>query len=101
VVEREVAEVPTFSGDARRLQQVVLNLVTNAVKFTPAGGRIRIHVARAGSHAELSVEDNGVGIAADFLPHLFDRFRQGANSTARGYGGRGPGRARARPHLRP
>jgi len=95
-VERDVAAVAPFSGDARRLQQVVLNLVTNAVKFTPPGGRVRIGVARVESRVELDVEDTGVGIDAEFLPYVFERFRQAENSTARGYGGLGLGLAIAR-----
>jgi PAS domain S-box-containing protein len=79
-------EVPVDSvlvnGDGDRLQQVVLNLLTNAVKFTPPGGRIDVIVKRTPSEAVLQVADTGEGIAADFLPYVFDRFRQ-ADGTAR------------------
>ena len=64
-------------GDPNRLQQVLWNLLANAVKFTPAGGRIRVILERVNSHAEIVVEDSGIGIKADFLPFVFDRFRQG------------------------
>jgi CheY-like chemotaxis protein len=85
-------------GDADRLQQVVWNLLTNAVKFTPKGGRIRVVLRRVGSDLELVVEDTGVGIAAEFLPHMFDSFRQSDSSTTRAHGGLGVGLAIAR-HL--
>ncbi|HEX8284902.1 MAG TPA: PAS domain S-box protein [Pyrinomonadaceae bacterium] len=78
-------------GDARRLQQVVWNLLLNAVKFTPIGGEVRAHLSRAGEHARLTVTDTGEGIRPDFLPYVFDRFRQGDQSTTRVYGGLGLG----------
>jgi len=65
----------TVWGDPNRLQQCVWNLVSNAIKFTPSGGRILVTVARMGGHVELTVADNGQGIAPAFLPHLFERFR--------------------------
>ena len=83
--------VAPVMGEPRRLQQVVWNLLQNAVKFTPIGGEIRVRVERAGSHARLSVTDTGVGISRNFLPHVFDRFRQGDQSTTRSYGGLGLG----------
>ena len=64
-------------GDAQRLQQVVWNLAWNGIKFTPSGGRIRVQLQTAGDHAELMVSDNGVGIRADMLPHVFDWYRRG------------------------
>ncbi|MDB6014619.1 MAG: domain S-box protein [Gammaproteobacteria bacterium] len=78
-------------GDPNRLQQVMWNLLTNAVKFTPAGGFIQIILGRVNSHLEIVVEDNGAGISADFLPYVFDRFRQADASTTRRYGGLGLG----------
>ncbi len=80
-------------GAPVRLQQVVWNLLSNAVKFTPRGGRVRVRVWRAGDEAHIEVSDSGVGIADDFLPHVFDRFRQADGSTTRQYGGLGLGLA--------
>jgi CheY-like chemotaxis protein len=74
-------------GDAQRLTQAVWNLVSNAIKFTPTEGRVTVAVARDGADAVVVVEDDGEGIAPDFLPHVFDRFRQGRSSTTRGTGG--------------
>src|ERR1700759_2406064 len=79
------------AGDAGRLQQVVWNLLTNAIKFTPRGGRVQVVLERVNSHLELSVSDTGEGIAPDFLPHVFERFRQADASTTRRYGGLGLG----------
>jgi PAS domain S-box-containing protein len=78
-------------GDPGRLQQALWNLLTNALKFTPAGGRVHVVLERVGSHAEISVEDSGVGIREDFLPFIFDRFRQADASTTRRFGGLGLG----------
>jgi CheY-like chemotaxis protein len=75
------------------LQQVVTNLLTNALKFTPAGGQIAVSLDRAGDEARLVVTDSGSGIPADFLPHVFDRFRQADSTTARRHGGLGLGLA--------
>ncbi len=86
------------SGDAARLQQVVWNLLTNAVKFTPNGGRVQVHVSRAGSSVEVSVSDTGPGISAAFLPHVFERFRQERSGTTRTHSGLGLGLAIVR-HL--
>jgi len=80
-----------ISGDADRLQQVVWNLLTNAVKFTPKGGRIQVKVQRIDSHVEIVVSDSGVGISKEFLPYVFDRFRQADASTTRIHGGLGLG----------
>jgi len=80
-----------FFGDAGRLQQVLVNLLGNAIKFTPSGGRVELEMAAAPDHLRLSVHDTGVGIAADFLPHVFDRFRQADASTTRRVGGLGLG----------
>ena len=79
------------AGDAGRLQQVVWTLLSNAVKFTEPGGRVGVRLRREGLDAELSVCDDGCGISPDFLPYVFDRFRQGDQSTTRVYGGLGLG----------
>ena len=86
------------SGDAARLQQVVWNLLSNAVKFTPREGRVSIRLERADSQVEIRVTDTGQGISADFLPFIFDRFRQADSSTTRQHGGLGLGLAIVR-HL--
>ena len=81
------------SGDPNRLQQVFWNLLTNAVKFTPKGGRVQVLLERVNSHLEVSVIDTGEGISPDFLPFVFDRFRQSDASTTRRHGGLGLGLA--------
>jgi PAS domain S-box-containing protein len=86
------------SGDATRLQQVVWNLIFNAVKFTPKGGHVSLRLERNHSHVEIIVSDTGQGISSDFLPFVFDRFRQADGSTTRAHGGLGLGLAIAR-HL--
>jgi PAS domain S-box-containing protein len=78
-------------GDPNRLQQVMWNLLSNAVKFTPRGGRVSVILERVNSHVEIIVEDSGIGIASEFLPFVFDRFRQADPSTSRRYGGLGLG----------
>jgi PAS domain S-box-containing protein len=78
-------------GDPNRLQQVLWNLLSNAIKFTPSGGRIQIVLQRVNSHVEISIEDNGAGISSEFLPYVFDRFRQAEPGTTRRYGGLGLG----------
>jgi signal transduction histidine kinase len=83
-------------GSPVRLQQVVWNLLSNAVKFTPAGGLVRVYTTRENGEARVVVEDTGVGIDSEFLPHVFDRFRQADGSTTRQYGGLGLGLAIAR-----
>jgi CheY-like chemotaxis protein len=81
-------------GDPTRLQQVVWNLLSNATKFTPEGGTVHVALARAGAgQIEILVRDTGVGIAADFLPFVFERFRQADGGTRRRYGGLGLGLA--------
>ena len=80
-------------GDANRLQQIFWNLFSNAVKFTPQGGRVRVEVDRGEPHATVSVSDSGIGIKPDFLPYIFDRFRQADGSTTRVHGGLGLGLA--------
>ncbi|HEV7302295.1 MAG TPA: PAS domain S-box protein [Tepidisphaeraceae bacterium] len=79
------------SGDPNRLQQVIWNLLSNALKFTPRGGRVQLVLQRVDSHVELSVVDTGIGIEPDFLPYVFDRFRQADSSTTRQFGGLGLG----------
>lgn len=86
------------NGDADRLQQIVWNLVSNAIKFTPEGGKIEVRCLRAGSHAQIQVSDTGIGISLEFLPHVFDRFRQADSTTTRSHGGLGLGLAIVR-HL--
>lgn len=80
-----------ISGDADRLQQIVWNLLTNAVKFTPKGGRIQVKVQRINSHVEIVVSDSGIGISKEFLPYVFDRFRQADATITRTHGGLGLG----------
>ncbi len=88
----------TVLGDPNRLQQVAWNLFSNAVKFTPDGGRVEVRLSRNGSYVCVEVEDTGQGIGADFLPHVFDRFRQADGTTTRTHGGLGLGLAIVR-HL--
>ena len=78
-------------GDPGRLQQVLWNLLSNAIKFTPKEGRVQVVLERVNSHAEICVEDNGIGIRPEFLPHVFDRFRQADSATTRRFGGLGLG----------
>jgi signal transduction histidine kinase len=80
-------------GDAHRLQQVVWNLLSNAIKFTPSGGRVTVSVDREDPHVVVRVADTGVGIAPEFLPYIFDRFRQADSTTTRAHGGLGLGLA--------
>jgi signal transduction histidine kinase/ActR/RegA family two-component response regulator len=87
---------PAGSGDPERLQQVVWNLLNNAVKFTPHGGVVRVRLRAEGAYTEVTVSDTGRGIAADFLPHLFERFRQADSHFSREHGGLGLGLAIAR-----
>jgi PAS domain S-box-containing protein len=80
-----------IGGDPNRLQQVIWNLLSNAIKFTPDGGRVSVSVARVKDRVEISVADTGEGIGADFLPFVFDRFRQADATTTRRHGGLGLG----------
>jgi signal transduction histidine kinase len=82
-----------LQGDASRLQQVVWNLLANAIKFTPEGGTVRLRLRRAGTHVEIEVTDSGDGITPDFLPYVFERFRQADTGSRRRYGGLGLGLA--------
>jgi PAS domain S-box-containing protein len=98
-IEAEFDSQPTLvPGDANRLQQVIWNLLSNGIKFTPAGGYVRIVVHHSDSYAEISVQDNGQGITPEFLPFVFDRFRQADSTTTRRHGGLGLGLAIVR-HL--
>jgi PAS domain S-box-containing protein len=90
--------VSRIVGDANRLQQVVWNLLANAAKFTPAGGSIRVGLERYGAGAQITVSDSGQGIKPDFLPYVFDRFRQADGTSNRAFGGLGLGLAIVR-HL--
>jgi CheY-like chemotaxis protein len=85
--------VGPVSGDPARLQQVVWNLVSNAVKFTPKKGRVQVRLERVNSHVEIAVSDTGVGIREDFLPFVFERFRQADSGPTRKAGGLGLGLA--------
>jgi len=87
-----------ISADSARLQQIVWNLLSNAVKFTPHGGKISVQVEQDGSDARVTVQDTGQGIDSEFLPRVFDRFRQADSSTTRSFGGLGLGLAIVR-HL--
>jgi PAS domain S-box-containing protein len=92
------ANLRLVSGDADRLQQVVWNVLSNAAKFTPAGGKVEISVGQTPTHVEIQVKDTGPGIDPNFLPHVFERFRQADGSTTRTHGGIGLGLAIVR-HL--
>jgi PAS domain S-box-containing protein len=81
----------TVFGDSDRLQQIVWNLLSNAVKFTPKGGRVQIRLERVHSHVEIVVADTGKGISPEFLPYVFERFRQADSSITRSFGGLGLG----------
>ena len=83
----------SVSGDPTRLQQVVWNLLANAIKFTPKEGKVDVLLERVNSHLEITVHDSGIGIKPEFLPVVFDRFRQADSSTTRTYGGLGLGLA--------
>jgi PAS domain S-box-containing protein len=92
------SDVGEVSADPDRLRQVMWNLLSNSVKFTPGGGRIEVSLRRDGTQAVVSVSDTGQGITADFIPHVFDRFRQADMGTTRRHGGLGLGLAIVR-HL--
>jgi signal transduction histidine kinase len=80
-----------ISGDSERLQQAMANLISNAIKFTPRGGKVKVVLQRAALHVEIAVSDNGIGIAPEFVPHVFEPFRQGTGGTMRHHGGLGLG----------
>ena len=85
--------VPQVLADPSRLQQILWNVLSNAIKFTPLGGAVQLRLMQTGDSAEVSVIDSGVGIESDFLPHVFERFSQGDVSAKRGLGGLGLGLA--------
>src|SRR5512145_1322731 len=87
------SEIGQITGDPARLQQVVWNLLSNAVKFTPQGGRVEARLERVDPYILITISDTGKGISPDFLPYVFDRFRQADSSSARRYGGLGLGLA--------
>ena len=92
------SDVPQIQGDPIRLQQIISNLLSNAIKFTPEGGKIGIHLRQVQEKISISVEDTGEGIVPEFLPFVFDRFRQADSTTTRKHGGLGLGLTIAR-HL--
>jgi two-component system CheB/CheR fusion protein len=85
-IEMEFVDSPNLIADQGRLQQVFTNLLSNAVKFSPAGGRVRVHVESRRDYMEIKVSDKGCGISAEFLPYVFDRFRQDISETTKGEG---------------
>src|SRR5689334_11193598 len=91
-------DLPMVLGDPDRLQQVLWNLLSNGIKFTPRGGRVTVTVAGRDGEVLITVADTGAGIKPEFLPHVFERFRQAESSTNRAYGGLGLGLAIVR-HL--
>lgn len=98
LVARLDEQAGLVAGDQDRLRQVVWNLLSNAIKFTPQGGRVEVRLERVNSQAEITVSDTGQGISAEFLPFVFDRFRQADASITRSHGGMGLGLAIVR-HL--
>ncbi|HEX5045672.1 MAG TPA: ATP-binding protein, partial [Gammaproteobacteria bacterium] len=98
LIRRRIAATDAIAGDPARLQQVIWNLLWNALKFTPEGGEVLVELKETGFDVELVVADTGVGIRADFLPHIFERFKQGNPSITRRFGGLGLGLAIAK-HL--
>jgi PAS domain S-box-containing protein len=95
---KRVTEMPPIAGDPRRLQQVLGNVLSNAIKFTPEGGQVRLCGRASDHHLVLEIIDTGIGIDRDFLPSIFERFRQGDTTATRAHGGLGLGLAIAR-HL--
>jgi len=98
IIERRLEDVAPLTGDKDRLQQVFWNLLSNAVKFTPRDGRVVVRLEQADGDALVAVEDTGIGISAEFLPYVFDRFSQADGSATRRHGGLGIGMAIVR-HL--
>ena len=85
------SRISPISGDPDRLQQIIWNILSNAIKFTPKGGRVQVRLDRIASHVELTINDTGQGIDAELLPHVFDRFRQSDSTSTRRHGGLGLG----------
>ncbi|WP_242056424.1 MULTISPECIES: ATP-binding protein [unclassified Nostoc] len=98
VIQTDIQPVGKIAGDSARLQQIVWNLLSNAIKFTPDDGQVSINLRRVGKYAEITVSDTGKGIEPDFLPYVFDYFRQADASITRRFGGLGLGLAIVR-HL--
>jgi CheY-like chemotaxis protein len=96
IVKKLEPQVGLVSGDPARLQQVIWNIVSNAVKFTPEFGNIEVSLHRVATQIKISIADNGPGISSDVLPHIFNRFEQGDSSTTRRHGGLGLGLAIAK-----
>jgi CheY-like chemotaxis protein len=92
-IESNLANVALVSGDATRLQQILWNLLSNAIKFTPNHGKVEISLENTGDRVQITVKDNGKGISSDFLPHVFEYFRQADASITRNHGGLGLGLA--------
>jgi PAS domain S-box-containing protein len=92
-IQSQLTEIGQVAGDAVRLQQIVWNLLTNAVKFTPSGGRVEVRLEAVDNQAQITVTDTGRGISPDFLPHIFESFRQEDASVTRKHGGLGLGMA--------
>jgi CheY-like chemotaxis protein len=92
-IDVQLSEIPhaTLRGDVRRLEQVFVNLLGNALKFTPSGGHVMVSGRLVGRQMEIRVADDGIGIEPEFLPHVFDRFRQGDSTTTRNHSGLGLG----------
>lgn len=86
-------QIGQVSGDPARIQQIVWNLLSNAIKFTPHGGRVEVRLQQVNNQAQITVSDTGKGISPDFLPHIFESFRQEDVSVARQFGGLGLGLA--------
>ena len=96
VVQMRVTASSAILGDADRLQQIIWNLLSNAIKFTPQGGRVEVRLIQNPDSLQITVSDTGIGIHPDFLPYVFDRFRQADSSTTRSHGGLGIGLALVR-----
>jgi len=90
---KNLEPVAPISGDAARLQQVLWNLLTNAIKFTPSNGKVDVRLQKRDTHVEITISDTGQGISPEFMPHMFERFRQADASTTRKHGGLGLGLA--------
>lgn len=98
MLTKDLDDCPDVTGDAKRLEQIVANVLSNAVKFTNEGGRIDVRCRTVDATVQIEVQDDGVGIPAEFLPYVFDRFRQADSGSTRSHGGLGLGLAIAQ-HL--
>src|SRR5262249_50087728 len=94
----EFQSMPRIWGNGQRLQQIFANLLSNSFKFTPAGGHVSVSARSSDLYVQVKIADTGIGIRPDFLPHVFERFRQADGSTTRKHGGLGLGLAIVR-HL--